>query len=143
MVTTCAGHAKKRAAELAASARLYQHPPSYDHDVDNICLLFVKSWNNVKLSRLFSSVKIGTVPLLRLGSTWLRILLFPLSHQAMMRRRTTWWFEGVSARVIVIGENWWSRHKCRVNCYICVMSVMSIATQIITSLISWTARNQT
>jgi hypothetical protein len=40
MVTTRAGHAKKRAAELAASARLYQHPPSYDHDVDNIGLLF-------------------------------------------------------------------------------------------------------
>jgi hypothetical protein len=40
MVTTCAGHAKKRAAKLAASARQYQHPPSYDHDVDNIGLLF-------------------------------------------------------------------------------------------------------
>ncbi len=40
MVTTCAGNAKKRVAELAASARLYQHPPSYDHDVDNIGLLF-------------------------------------------------------------------------------------------------------
>jgi hypothetical protein len=40
MVTTCAGHAKKRAAELAASARQYQHPPSYDHDVDNIGLSF-------------------------------------------------------------------------------------------------------
>ena len=38
MVTTHAGHAKKRATELAASARLYQHPPSYDHDVDNIGL---------------------------------------------------------------------------------------------------------
>ena len=33
MVTTRAGHAKKRAAKLAASARQYQHPPSYDHDV--------------------------------------------------------------------------------------------------------------
>ena len=40
MVTTFAGHAKKRAAKLAASARQYQHPPSYDHDVDNIGLLF-------------------------------------------------------------------------------------------------------
>jgi hypothetical protein len=40
MVATRASHAKKRAAELAASARLYQHPPSYDHDVDNIGLLF-------------------------------------------------------------------------------------------------------
>jgi hypothetical protein len=40
MVTTRAGHAKKRAAKLAASARLYQHPPSYDHDVDNIGLSF-------------------------------------------------------------------------------------------------------
>ncbi len=40
MVTTHAGHAKKRAAELATSARLYQHPPSYDHDVNNIGLLF-------------------------------------------------------------------------------------------------------
>ncbi len=40
MVTTCAGHAKKRAVELAASARQYQHPPSYDHDVDNIGLSF-------------------------------------------------------------------------------------------------------
>jgi hypothetical protein len=40
MVTTRAGHAKKRAAELAAFPRLYQHPPSYDHDVDNIGLLF-------------------------------------------------------------------------------------------------------
>ncbi len=40
MVTTRAGHAKKRAAELAASAQLYQHSPSYDHDVDNIGLLF-------------------------------------------------------------------------------------------------------
>ena len=40
MVTTRAGHAKKRAAKLAASARQYQHPPSYDHDVDNICLSF-------------------------------------------------------------------------------------------------------
>ncbi len=40
MVTTRAGHAKKRAAKLAASARQYQHPPSYDHDVDNIGLLF-------------------------------------------------------------------------------------------------------
>ncbi len=38
MVTTHAGHAKKRAAELAASAQQYQHPPSYDHDVDNIGL---------------------------------------------------------------------------------------------------------
>ncbi len=34
MVTTRAGHAKMRSAELAASARQYQHPPSYDHDVD-------------------------------------------------------------------------------------------------------------
>ncbi len=40
MVTTHAGYAKKRAAELAASARLYQHPPSYDHDADNIGLSF-------------------------------------------------------------------------------------------------------
>jgi hypothetical protein len=40
MVTTRAGHAKKRAAELGASARQYQHPPSYDHDVDNIGLSF-------------------------------------------------------------------------------------------------------
>jgi hypothetical protein len=40
MVTTRAGHAKKRAAKLAASARQYQHPPSYDHDVDNIGFLF-------------------------------------------------------------------------------------------------------
>jgi hypothetical protein len=40
MVTTCAGHAKKRAAKLAASARQYQHPPSYEHDVDNIGLSF-------------------------------------------------------------------------------------------------------
>ncbi len=29
-----------RAAELAASARQCQHPPSYDHDVDNIGLSF-------------------------------------------------------------------------------------------------------
>ncbi len=40
MVTTRAGHAKERAAELAASAQLYQHPPSYDHDVNNIDLSF-------------------------------------------------------------------------------------------------------
>jgi hypothetical protein len=40
MVTTRAGHAKKRAVKLAASARQYQHPPSYDHDVDNIGLSF-------------------------------------------------------------------------------------------------------
>ena len=40
MVTTHAGHAKKRAAELASSARQYQHPPSYDHDVNNIGLSF-------------------------------------------------------------------------------------------------------
>ncbi len=40
MVTTRAGHAKKRAAELAASAQQYQHPPSHDHDVDNIGLSF-------------------------------------------------------------------------------------------------------
>ncbi len=40
MVTTCAGHAKKTARELGASARQYQHPPSYDHDVDNIGLSF-------------------------------------------------------------------------------------------------------
>ncbi len=40
IVTTRAGHAKKRAAELAASAQLYQHPPSYDHYVDNIGLSF-------------------------------------------------------------------------------------------------------
>jgi hypothetical protein len=40
MVTTRAGHAKKRAVELVASTRQYQHPPSYDHDVDNIGLLF-------------------------------------------------------------------------------------------------------
>ncbi len=40
MVTTCAGHAKKRAAKLAASARQYQYSPSYDHDVDNIGLSF-------------------------------------------------------------------------------------------------------
>jgi hypothetical protein len=40
MVTTRAGHAKKRAAKLAASAKQYQHPPSYDHDVKNIGLLF-------------------------------------------------------------------------------------------------------
>jgi hypothetical protein len=40
MVTTRAGHTKKRAAELAASARQYQHPPSNDHDVDNIGLSF-------------------------------------------------------------------------------------------------------
>ena len=42
MVTTCAGHAKKRAAELAASVRQYQHPPSYDHDVDGIGLSFAE-----------------------------------------------------------------------------------------------------
>jgi hypothetical protein len=40
MVTTCASHAKKRAAELLASAKQYQHPPSYDHNVDNIGLSF-------------------------------------------------------------------------------------------------------
>ncbi len=40
MVITRAGHAEKRAAEIATSARLYQHPPSYDHDVDNIGLSF-------------------------------------------------------------------------------------------------------
>ena len=40
MVTTRAGHAKKSAAKLAASARQYQHPPYYDHDVDNIGLSF-------------------------------------------------------------------------------------------------------
>jgi hypothetical protein len=40
MVTTCAGHEKKRAAELAASAQLYQHPPSYDHDANKIGLSF-------------------------------------------------------------------------------------------------------
>jgi hypothetical protein len=40
MVTTRAGHAKLRAAELAASAREYQHPPPYNHDVDNIGLSF-------------------------------------------------------------------------------------------------------
>ena len=40
MVTTRASHAKKRAVELAASARQYQHRPSYDHDVDNIGRLF-------------------------------------------------------------------------------------------------------
>ncbi len=40
MVTTRAGHAKKRAAKLAASAQQYQHAPSYDHDVDNIGLSF-------------------------------------------------------------------------------------------------------
>jgi hypothetical protein len=40
MVTTRAGHAKKRAVELGASTRQYQHPPSYDHDVDNIGLSF-------------------------------------------------------------------------------------------------------
>jgi hypothetical protein len=40
LVTTHAGHAKKRAAELVASARQYQHPSSYDHDVDNIDLSF-------------------------------------------------------------------------------------------------------
>ncbi len=40
MVTTHAGHAKMRSAELSASARQYQHPPSYDHDVDNIGLTF-------------------------------------------------------------------------------------------------------
>ncbi len=40
MVTTRTGHAKKRASKLAASARQYQHPPSYDHDVDNIGLSF-------------------------------------------------------------------------------------------------------
>ncbi len=40
MVTTRAGQAKKRVTELAASARQYQHPPSYDHDVDNIGLSF-------------------------------------------------------------------------------------------------------
>ena len=39
-MTTCAGYAKKRAAELVASAREYQHPPSYDHDIDNIGLSF-------------------------------------------------------------------------------------------------------
>ena len=42
MVTTRAGHAKKRAAELAASVRQYQHPPSYDHDVDGIGLSFAE-----------------------------------------------------------------------------------------------------
>ena len=42
MVTTRAGHAKKRAAELAASIRQYQHPPSYDHDVDGIGLSFAE-----------------------------------------------------------------------------------------------------
>ncbi len=42
MVTTQAGHTKKRAVKLAAPARQYQyqHPPSYDHDVDNIGLSF-------------------------------------------------------------------------------------------------------
>ncbi len=40
MVTTRAGHAKKKAVELAATTWLYQHPPSYDHDVDNIGLSF-------------------------------------------------------------------------------------------------------
>ncbi len=40
MVTTRAGHAEKRAMELAASTREYQHPPSYDHDVDNIGMSF-------------------------------------------------------------------------------------------------------
>jgi hypothetical protein len=40
MVTTRAGHAKKIAAKLAASARQYQHPQSYDHDVDIIGLSF-------------------------------------------------------------------------------------------------------
>jgi hypothetical protein len=40
MVTTSAGHAKKKVAELVASTREYQHPPSYDHDVDNIGLSF-------------------------------------------------------------------------------------------------------
>ena len=40
MVTTRAGHAKKKAAKLAASAWQYQHPPSYDDDVDNIGLTF-------------------------------------------------------------------------------------------------------
>ncbi len=50
MVTTRAGHAKKRVAELAASARQYQHPPSYDHDVDNIGLLFeeLKQQSHIK-----------------------------------------------------------------------------------------------
>ena len=42
MVTTHAGHAKTIAAELVASARQYQHPPSYDHDVDNIGLSFAE-----------------------------------------------------------------------------------------------------
>jgi hypothetical protein len=40
MVTTRAGHAKKREAELAASACQYQHPPSYDNDVNNFGLSF-------------------------------------------------------------------------------------------------------
>ncbi len=40
MVTTYAGNPKKIAAERAVSARQYQHPPSYDHDVDNIGLPF-------------------------------------------------------------------------------------------------------
>ena len=40
MVTTCAGHAKKKVVELAGPAKEYCHPPSYDHDVDNIGLSF-------------------------------------------------------------------------------------------------------
>ena len=40
MVTTRAGHAKMKAAKLAASARDYCRPPSYDHDVDNHGLSF-------------------------------------------------------------------------------------------------------
>ena len=42
MVTTRAGHAKKRAAELAASVRQYQHPPFYDHEVEGIGLSFAE-----------------------------------------------------------------------------------------------------
>ena len=40
MMTTGAGHAKKKVTELAASTREYQHSPSYDQDVDNIGLFF-------------------------------------------------------------------------------------------------------
>ena len=49
MVTTRAGHAKKKAVKLEASAREYCHSPSYDHDVDTIGLSFEKlTWRHIK-----------------------------------------------------------------------------------------------
>jgi hypothetical protein len=106
------------------------HPPDYSNIPHLMIMMSItlacclKSRNNITSSRLFSSVKIGTVPWQRLWSKWLRILLLPLSHQTMMRWQTTFLFEGVSARVI--GENRWSRHESRVNCYFYVMSLMSL-----------------